>query len=502
VAVRLGKIIGVPSIVIVGGSDVLLLPNDPRRRVQIQKVLQEVHAVMAVSSDLRNKVIDLGIDGSKVHVWHQGVDESVFYAGPREESRRRLGIPVSGRKLLWVGRMVPVKGLNILVQACADLRKRGRDFHLYLAGDGPLRPRLESEVATRGLADSVTFTGSIRHEQLADWYRAVDATVMASYSEGIPNVLRESLACGTPFVATRVGGIPEIANGQSARLVPPGDSSALAEAIDQLFLQGAPVDSHSKLSTWNEAAESFVRIVEPLVLASQNPDQPWWIVEGASPTAGAGRNPWRQLARKALASFLPLRMILRGPAASNSVCLTFDDGPHPQHTSDLLDVLKAHGIKATFFEIGRLVEKYPEIVRRTQEEGHLVANHSFYHPNPNFVPASLMLNGIARTDQLLAEMTGQKNSFYRPPHGKLTTWKLLRLWLAKKKIVLWNVDPKDYACQSAEQLLTWFQQRPLSAGDVVLLHDRVPHASAAIPHLAAAAKLRGLSFTTIDQYFN
>jgi glycosyltransferase involved in cell wall biosynthesis len=228
VALRLGKIIGVPSIVIVGGSDVLLLPNDPRRRVQIQKVLQEVHAVMAVSSDLRNKVIDLGIDGSKVHVWHQGVDESVFYAGPREESRRRLGIPVSGRKLLWVGRMVPVKGLNILVQACADLRKRGRDFHLYLAGDGPLRPRLESEVATRGLADSVTFTGSIRHEQLADWYRAVDATVMASYSEGIPNVLRESLACGTPFVATRVGGIPEIANGQSARLVPPGDSSALA----------------------------------------------------------------------------------------------------------------------------------------------------------------------------------------------------------------------------------------------------------------------------------
>jgi peptidoglycan/xylan/chitin deacetylase (PgdA/CDA1 family) len=168
----------------------------------------------------------------------------------------------------------------------------------------------------------------------------------------------------------------------------------------------------------------------------------------------------------------------------------------------LLDVLKAHGIKATFFVIGRLVEKYPEIVRRTQEEGHLIANHSFYHPNPNFVPASFMLNGIARTDQLLAEMTGHKDSFYRPPHGKLTTWKLLRLWLAKKKIVLWNVDPKDYACQSAEQLLTWFQQRPLSAGDVVLLHDRVPHASAAIPHLAAAAKLRGLSFTTIDQYFN
>ena len=194
-------------------------------------------------------------------------------------------------------------------------------------------------------------------------------------------------------------------------------------------------------------------------------------------------------------------MIVRGPAASNSVCLTFDDGPHPKHTVDLLNALKAHGIKATFFVIGRLVEKYPELVRRIQEDGHLVANHSFYHPNPDFVPASFLLTGIQRTDALLAGLVGARDCYYRPPQGKLTIWKLWRLWLAKKKIVLWNVDPRDYACQSSGELADWFEQHPLAGGDVVLLHDRLPHASAVIPHLAEAAKQKNLSFATVDQFF-
>jgi peptidoglycan/xylan/chitin deacetylase (PgdA/CDA1 family) len=350
----------------------------------------------------------------------------------------------------------------------------------------------------------VTFTGSVQHDQLADWYRAVDATVMASYSEGIPNVLRESLACGTPFVATRVGGIPEIANGNAARLVPPGDPNALAEAIDQMLDGRVPIDRHSKLPSWKEAAESLVNIIQPLVSASQNPDQPWWMVNVSSAdmrqSGKAGPNPWRQFARNAVPKSLPLRMLIRGPVSSRAVCLTFDDGPHPKHTPDLLDVLKSHGIKATFFVIGRLVEKYPDLVRRIHEEGHLVANHSFYHPDPNSVPASFMLNGIDRTDQLLTEMVGNKDSYYRPPHGKLTTWKLLRLWLNKKKIVLWNVDPKDYACRSAQELLAWFQSHPLAGGDVVLLHDRLPYASAVIPSLVAAAKEKGLRFDTIDEF--
>src|SRR5207249_7793994 len=136
-------------------------------------------------------------------------------------------------------------------------------FRLCLVGEGPLRRSLESESSNRDLSDVVSFVGPRPQAQLPDWYRAADVTVLPSRSEGIPNVLRESLACGTPFVATRVGGIPEIANGHAAQLVPPGNSSALAEAIDEMITRGAPTDSH--LPTWKQAARSLMKIVEPLV---------------------------------------------------------------------------------------------------------------------------------------------------------------------------------------------------------------------------------------------
>src|SRR5207248_2291820 len=133
---------------------------------------------------------------------------------------------------LWVGRMVRVKGLDVLLPACALLRRRGLVFRLYLVGGGPLRQALEAQARQLGLADSVCFPGPRPHEQLPDWYRAADLTILPSRSEGLPNVLRESLACGTGFVASRVGGIPEITAEPFSRLVPPGDSRALAEALD------------------------------------------------------------------------------------------------------------------------------------------------------------------------------------------------------------------------------------------------------------------------------
>jgi glycosyltransferase involved in cell wall biosynthesis len=195
--------------------------------------------VLTVGAELRDRVIELGVPGERVHALRRGVDARLFHPGDRQHSRRRLGLPGEPRILLWVGRMVPVKGLEVLIAAGARLRERGVAFQMYLVGDGPLAGRVRSWIRAAGCAHVAHLVGPVDHDRLPDWYRAADITVLSSHSEGVPNVLLESLACGTPFVATRVGGIPEIA-GESSDLVPPGDADALAGALARRLSSAVP----------------------------------------------------------------------------------------------------------------------------------------------------------------------------------------------------------------------------------------------------------------------
>jgi glycosyltransferase involved in cell wall biosynthesis len=266
VAVRIARLLGIPSVVIVGGSDVLLLPHNRRRRRCVISVLRDVDAVLAVSQDLKDKIVDFGISPEKVHVWHQGVDLTRFFPGDRKEARQRLSIPQGARTILWVGRMVAVKGVDVLLHAYALVRAKGVDSRLYLVGDGPLRSSLELLSGRLGLQDNVSFVGARLHDDLPDWYRAADMMVLPSWSEGLPNVLRESLACGTPFVASRVGGIPDLAVGTNGRLVEPGQPTALAHALVE-----ALADCESDVRTtypgtgWDESADSLLNVLMHLV---------------------------------------------------------------------------------------------------------------------------------------------------------------------------------------------------------------------------------------------
>jgi glycosyltransferase involved in cell wall biosynthesis len=270
VATRAAREAGIPSSVIVGGSDVLILPNQSvRRRKRVLSVLHATDAIVTVGGQLRDHVIGLGLPADKVHVVYQGVDPRQFCPGDRSASRRSLGITEDVPTLLFVGNLVPVKGLEVLLGACALLRERGTAFRLYLVGDGPQRAALEARGAQLGLSDVVTFVGAIAQPQLPNWYRAADLTVLASHSEGIPNVLRESMACGTPFVATRVGGIHEISGDCANRLVPPGDQGALAEAI-RASLSGPLPAVGSGTGTWEESAERLLDVMRPLTLTSSN----------------------------------------------------------------------------------------------------------------------------------------------------------------------------------------------------------------------------------------
>jgi teichuronic acid biosynthesis glycosyltransferase TuaC len=270
VAVRAARLARVPSVVMVGGSDVLLMTGHPARRRCVLNVLHAADAVVPVSQSLRQKLIEFGIEPAKLHVVERGVDTSVFHPGDRDAARRRVGIDFTGPVMVWVGRMVPVKGLDVLLAACAELRRRGLNFQLCLVGDGPLRSALEQQSRAAGLHAVVRFTGTVAHHQLADWYRAADVMVLPSHSEGVPNVLREAAACGIPYVASRVGGIPELSDFARNCLVPPGDPAALAGALGA-FTGAKPIQVEDPASglgvsaSWADAAGTLAEVVGNLL---------------------------------------------------------------------------------------------------------------------------------------------------------------------------------------------------------------------------------------------
>ena len=239
-AVRLARRAGLPVVVQVHGSDVKLLDQFPTRRRRTAEALTGADGVIAVSGDLRDRVVGLGVPADRVAVIYDGVDPQIFYPGDRQSARAAANLPggwPAAPVLLFVGNLVAVKGIDVLVHALASLKSPAR---LVVVGAGPERAPLARLAGELGVADRVTFLGSLAQAALPDWYRAADLFVLPSRSEGVPNVLLEASACGTPWVASRVGGIPEMPGHASRRLVPPENPEALAAAIADALAAGRP----------------------------------------------------------------------------------------------------------------------------------------------------------------------------------------------------------------------------------------------------------------------
>lgn len=233
VARSVADTLGVPMVLVTGGTDVNLLAEEPGRRDVIVGTLRSADHVVAIGSGLAERVKGFGVPAGRVTVFRRGVDIARFHRGSRQEARRLLGIPETERMLLWVGRMVPVKGLPTLIEALAD-PGIPESATLYLVGSGPLESELARRAGELGVTGRVRFVGPVGHSMLGDWYRAADIVVLPSLSEGTPNVLLEALACGTPFVASAVGSIPDLAE-SGEWLTPPGDSASLAAAIGRMI---------------------------------------------------------------------------------------------------------------------------------------------------------------------------------------------------------------------------------------------------------------------------
>lgn len=230
---RAAKLLGVPSVLISGGTDLKLLPSSGVRRTQVLDTIAAANRLMVVSQDLAATAVERGVARDHIEVVYRPVDRTIFYPRERSDARIQLGISTQAIFILWVGRLEPVKNPELLLQAAKQWKQRwGHRLRILMIGDGSLRTQLMKIRRQLELHDVLEIQPSVPHSQLGDYYGAADLTVLTSRSEGVPNVLLESLACGTPFVASNVGGVPEIANQDLDSLFPSGDVASLIDAVN------------------------------------------------------------------------------------------------------------------------------------------------------------------------------------------------------------------------------------------------------------------------------
>lgn len=187
---------------------------------------------------------------------------------------------------------------------------------------------------------------------------------------------------------------------------------------------------------------------------------------------------------------------MRGPRTGNALYLSFDDGPHPEHTPMLLDLLDRHGAKGSFFLMGDAAARHPQLVQRLLRGGHAIGNHTWRHPHMRRLPAAAQRAELETTDALLTRLDGRPRHPHRPPWGQVTPAALLHCLRHRQPLVLWTVDSRDHR-RDAEAVVAHLSRQPLADGDLLLFHDDHACARLALQVLLPAWQRQGLCFPAL-----
>lgn len=196
--------------------------------------------------------------------------------------------------------------------------------------------------------------------------------------------------------------------------------------------------------------------------------------------------------------------IKNGPRDKKKLAITFDDGPHPKETEQVLDVLKKHDVKATFFVAGKHVNWYTKPFIRASKEGHEIGNHTFNHPDISNMSPLEIENEILKCEEIITKITGKKPTLFRPPYGSYKESELSNI--AKKhgyKVVLWTtVDTKDWKNPGASNIANAIINNAKN-GDIILLHDYATNNTVeALDIFIPEMKKRGYEFVTVSELYN
>lgn len=196
--------------------------------------------------------------------------------------------------------------------------------------------------------------------------------------------------------------------------------------------------------------------------------------------------------------------IRNGSRDKKLIALTFDDGPHPKETNQVLDILNKYNVKGTFFVAGKHANWYPEPLVRASQEGHEIGNHTFNHPDISNLSDRQLEEEILKCEEILLKLTGKKPQLFRPPYGSYRQEALASI--AKKlnyKIVLWtSVDARDWQNPGAETIANKIINNAKN-GDIILLHDYATNNTvAALDILIPKMIEQGFTFVTVSEIIN
>lgn len=283
----LARVFNVPFTITLRGHDVNDVPKYPVRRRQVAYALRRATRVIAVAEALRRAAIELGAEAKKSVTVPNGVNAKIFYPLDRDEARRRLDLPRDRKIVVAVGHLVERKGFHLIVEALQHLWARGAHGdggaapYLVIIGaageEGDFLSTIRAAIARHGLEKDVLMAGAQLNHTLRDWYNAADVSCLASSKEGWANVLLESLACGTPVVATNVWGTPEVIPSAEYGVLIERTSPSIAAGLETALTKRwdrTALAEYARTQTWDRVADKVLAVFVEALDGCESPSSP------------------------------------------------------------------------------------------------------------------------------------------------------------------------------------------------------------------------------------
>lgn len=191
--------------------------------------------------------------------------------------------------------------------------------------------------------------------------------------------------------------------------------------------------------------------------------------------------------------------IITGDPRQRYIALTFDDGPHGDKTVQLLEILRRLKLPATFFVVGKMALRYPELIERIVLDGHELGNHTYHHYRLPKIPLDQVLGELNRTRDLLTGMVGAPTRLFRPPGGEYND--AIQKIISKEgySSILWTDDPADYKLGRTSEQLVQLVLRDITPGGIILLHDGLPVTMSSLPEMVSRLRAQNYQFVTVSE---